>query len=152
MGDLHQHQKEISDLRRELARLEFEGLLQHVQEVEGAKVLSARVRAAEMDTLREMTDWIRNQLSSVAIVLGAVIDEKPNFVAAVTKDLVERGLKAGELVKRVAHVVGGGGGGRPTLAQAGGRDPGRLDEALALVPSVVAELLGGNADEDYKSP
>jgi alanyl-tRNA synthetase len=75
------------------------------------------------------------------IVLGAVIEDKPNFVAAITPDLVERGLKAGNLVKQVARVVGGGGGGKPTLAQAGGRDPNRLDEALALVPRVVGDLL-----------
>jgi alanyl-tRNA synthetase len=97
-----------------------------------------------MDTLREMTDWIRNRLDSVIIVLGAVIDGKPNFVAAITPDLVKRGLKAGDLVKKVAEVVGGGGGGRPTLAQAGGRDPDRLDEALAVTPAAVAELLEGS--------
>jgi len=96
-------------------------------------VLAARVRAADMDTLREMTDWFRNKLGSVVVVLGTVIDDKPNIVAAVTPDLVERGLKAGDIVKRVARVVGGGGGGRPTLAQAGGRDPNRMDEALAWV-------------------
>ena len=79
----------------------------------------------------------------MVIVLGAVINEKPNFVAAVTPDLVERGLKAGTLIKQVARVVGGGGGGRPTLAQAGGRDPHRLDEALSLVPEAVRDLLAG---------
>jgi alanyl-tRNA synthetase len=104
--------------------------------------LSARVKAADVETLREMTDWLRNRLDSVVIVLGAVIDEKPSFVAAITPDLVEKGLKAGSLIQRVARVVGGGGGGRPTLAQAGGRDAHRLDEALATVPEAVSELLG----------
>ena len=141
LGELHDRQKEIAELRRDLARLEFEALLQQVQEVAGVQVLAARVQATDMDTLREMTDWFRNQLGSVVIVLGAVIDDKPNFVAAITPDLVERGLKAGDLVKQVARVVGGGGGGRPTLAQAGGRDPDRLDEALAVVDVVVADLL-----------
>jgi len=143
LGDLHARQKEIGDLRRELARLEFEKLLGQVQEVDGVKLLAARVHAADVETLREMTDWLRTRLGSVAIVLGAVIGEKPSFVAAVTPDLVEKGLKAGTVIKRVARVVGGGGGGRPTLAQAGGRDPRRLDEALALVPKVVRELLDG---------
>jgi alanyl-tRNA synthetase len=143
MGELHERQKEISELRRELARLEFEALLQHVQVVAGTQVLAARVRAADEETLREMTDWLRNRLNSVVIVLGAVINEKPSFVAAVTPDLVERGLKAGALVKQVAQVVGGGGGGRPALAQAGGRDPSRLDEALALVAVLVEQSLEG---------
>jgi alanyl-tRNA synthetase len=144
LGEMHEKQKEIGDLRRELARLEFENLLQQVEEVAGIQVLAARVRAADVETLREMTDWCRNRLGTVVIVLGAVIDDKPSFVAAITPDLVERGLTAGALIKRVARVVGGGGGGRPTLAQAGGRDPNRLNEALALVPQAVRELLDGS--------
>ncbi|MGD9315439.1 MAG: alanine--tRNA ligase [Anaerolineae bacterium] len=146
LGELHQQQKDLADLRREVARMEYENLLQHVQQVEDAQVLAARVQAADLETLREMTDWLRNRLGSVVIVLGAVINEKPNFVAAITPDLVERGLQAGTLIKRVARVVGGGGGGRPTLAQAGGRDPQRLDEALALVPEAVKGLLDSSAD------
>lgn len=106
-------------------------------------MLAARVHAANVETLREMTDWLRTQLGSVVVVLGAVIGEKPSFVAAVTPDLVEKGLKAGAVIERVARVVGGGGGGRPTLAQAGGRDPRRLNEALALVPSVIKDLVHG---------
>jgi alanyl-tRNA synthetase len=146
MGEMHEQQKALGQLRREMARLEFEALLQQVQDVGGVSVLSARVNAAEVETLREMTDWLRSRLVSVVIVLGAVIDEKPTFVAAVTPDLVERGLQAGNLVKRVARIVGGGGGGRPTMAQAGGRDPNRLDEALALVPSVVERSLNGGSE------
>jgi alanyl-tRNA synthetase len=141
MGELHDRQKEITELQRELARMEFQTLLQQVQNVDGVQVLATRVQAKDMDTLREMTDWFRNKLGSVVIVLGAVIDDKPNFVAAVTPDLVEQGLKAGAVIKQVARVVGGGGGGRPTMAQAGGRDPGRLDDALSLVPQVVGEML-----------
>jgi alanyl-tRNA synthetase len=141
MGELHDREKEIAELRRQLARVEFEGLLQQVREVAGVSVLVARVRAASVETLREMSDWLRERLGSAVIVLGAVVAEKPSFVAAVTPDLVERGLKAGSLVQQVARAVGGGGGGRPTLAQAGGRDPGRLDEALALVPGLVQEML-----------
>ena len=146
LGELHDRQKETAELRRELARLEFETLLQRVQRVQGIPVLAARVQAADAETLREMTDWLRNRLGSVVIVLGAIIDEKPSFVAAITPDLVEKGLQAGTLIKRVARVVGGGGGGRPTLAQAGGRDPRRLDEALALVPQTVANLVDGEGE------
>jgi alanyl-tRNA synthetase len=146
LGELHHQQKELADLRREVARMEFENLLQHVQQVKDVQVLAARVQAADAETLREMTDWLRNRLGSVVIVLGAVINEKPSFVAAITPDLVERGLKAGTLIKQVARVVGGGGGGRPTLAQAGGRDPHRLDEALSLVPEAVRNLLDSSGD------
>jgi alanyl-tRNA synthetase len=143
MGELHDRQKEIAALRRELAHSEFEALLRNVQQVDGVQIVAAQVQATDVETLREMTDWLRNQLGSVVIVLGAVIGEKPNFVAAITPDLVERGLKAGSLIKQVARVVGGGGGGKPTLAQAGGRDAQRLGEALDLVPRAVADLLAG---------
>jgi alanyl-tRNA synthetase len=145
LGQLHEQQKEITELQRDLARLEFEALLSKVQDVGGVRVLAVRVQATSVDTLREMTDWFRNRLGSGAIVLGAIVDDKPSFVAAVTPDLVERGLKAGELIKGVAQVVGGGGGGRPTLAQAGGRDPNRLDEAIALVPEMISNLFGADA-------
>ena len=146
LGELHDRQKEIGELQRDRARLEFEALLDQVQDVGGIPVLAVRVQATSVDTLREMTDWFRNRLGSVIIVLGAVIDDKPSFVSAVTPDLVDRGLRAGDLIKRVSRVVGGGGGGRPTLAQAGGRDPNRLDEALSLVPNVVSELLAAADD------
>jgi alanyl-tRNA synthetase len=109
------------------------------------QVLAARATAAQVETLREMTDWLRNRLASVVIVLGAVVNGKPVFVAAVTPDLVARGLQAGQLVKQVARVVGGGGGGKPTLAEAGGRDPNRLDEALALVPQAVGQVLAAES-------
>jgi len=142
MGDLHDRQKENADLRRGMARLEFEALLLGVQETAGVKVLAGQVQAADVETLREMTDWSRNRLGSVVTVLGAVIDGKPNLVAAVTPDLVERGLKAGALIQQVAKVVGGGGGGRPTLAQAGGRDASKLGDALALVAGLVEEQIG----------
>jgi alanyl-tRNA synthetase len=75
------------------------------------------------------------------LVLGAVFDARPNFVAMVTPDLTARGLHAGELVKRVAAVTGGGGGGRPEIAQAGGKDPGRLEEALGLARKLARESL-----------
>jgi len=70
------------------------------------------------------------------------MDGRPGFVAAVTPDLVERGLHAGQLVKAVAQVVGGGGGGKPTLAQAGGKDVSKVGEALQIVSGLVAEYLG----------
>jgi alanyl-tRNA synthetase len=140
-GELQGQTKEIARLRREIAQRDFEELLSQVQDVKGVKVLAAQVEAADMDTLREMSDWFRNRMGSGVIVLGAVMDSKPGFVAALTPDLVERGLHAGQLVKQVAQVVGGGGGGRPTLAQAGGRDTGRIAEALRLVPDLVVEGL-----------
>ncbi|GAB4533939.1 MAG: alanine--tRNA ligase [Anaerolineae bacterium] len=141
MGEFQKLEKKVEKLQRELARQDFEGLLNRVQEVDGVKVLSAQVEAANVATLREMSDWFRDRLGSGVIVLGAVLSGKPNFIAAVTPDLVERGLHAGNLVKAIAQEVGGGGGGKPTMAQAGGRDPSRIVEALSHVPGLVEQSL-----------
>jgi alanyl-tRNA synthetase len=141
MEELQAQQKKIEKLQRELARQDFEQLLSRVQEVDGVNVLSAQVEAANVSTLREMSDWFRDRLGSGVIVLGAILSGKPSFVAAVTSDLVERGLHAGTLVKAVAQEVGGGGGGKPTLAQAGGRDPSRMGQALSRVPGLVDQSL-----------
>jgi alanyl-tRNA synthetase len=78
---------------------------------------------------------------SGVVVLGSVFENRPHFVASVTDDLVPRGLDAGKIVKTVARVVGGGGGGKPTLAQAGGKDASRLAEALAMVKGAVEGMI-----------
>jgi alanyl-tRNA synthetase len=141
MEELQGLEKKVEKLQRELARQDFEGLLGQVQDINGVNVLSAQVQASDVATLREMSDWFRDRLGSGVIVLGAVLSDKPNFIAAVTPDLVEQGLHAGNLVKAVAKEVGGGGGGRPTMAQAGGRDPSRMAEALNQVPGLVEQSL-----------
>jgi alanyl-tRNA synthetase len=134
-------EKKVEKLQRELARQDFEQLLSRVQDVKGVNVLAAKVEAANVAMLREMSDWFRDRLGSGVIVLGAVLSDKPSLIAAVTSDLVERGLHAGKLVKTVAQEVGGGGGGKPTMAQAGGRDASRLAEALSHVPGLVEQSL-----------
>jgi alanyl-tRNA synthetase len=141
--DEHQaSQKEIARLRRELAQREFESLLGQVEDVKGVPVLAGAVKQVDGDTLREMTDWFRARVPSGVVVLGSIFENRPHFVASVTEDLVGRGLDAGRLVKAVAKVVGGGGGGKPTLAQAGGKDPTRISEALAQVKPAVESALG----------
>jgi len=141
MGRLQEQEKTIEKLHRELARQDFERLLNRVQDVSGVNVLSAQVKVTDVAMLREMSDWFRDRLGSGVIVLGAVFSGKPSLIAAVTPDLVERGLHAGTLVKTVAQEVGGGGGGKATMAQAGGRDASRLAEALSQVPNLVAQSL-----------
>ncbi len=133
--------KEIDALNRRNAMGRFEGVLRQVQQVHGISVLSARVDADNVAILREMCDRFRDRMGSGVVVLGAIIDEKPMLIAAVTQDLIERGLHAGDMIRDVAQVVGGGGGGRPAMAQAGGRDPSRLSDALALVPGLVEQAL-----------
>jgi alanyl-tRNA synthetase len=144
LDELQSARKEIVRLQEQLARREFETLLQNVQSVDGVSLLSARVAAPSIEVLREMTDWFRDRLGSGVVVLGAVLGERPALVAAVTPDLVERGVNAATLIRDVARIVGGGGGGKPTLAQAGGRDAGRLDDALSQAPRMLGEQLAAN--------
>jgi alanyl-tRNA synthetase len=134
-------ERQLEQASRRLARADFEMLLGGVMEVKGARVLAAQVEVADPDRLREMADWFRDRVKSGVAVLGTVKDGKPLIVAAVTEDLIGRGLKAGDIVREVAKVVGGGGGGRADMAQAGGRNPEKLAEALDTVRSLVEASL-----------
>ena len=96
-----------------------------------------RPASRRIEILREMGDILRDKLESVIIVLGTVYEDKPAFVTMVTPDLVAKGYNAGEIIKQVAGVTGGGGGGKATLAQAGGKDKSKLDKALQLVKSLI---------------
>jgi alanyl-tRNA synthetase len=141
LDEVQSLQKEVARLRQSLAKRDVELLLERVEDVRGVQVLAAQVEASDESTMREMTDWFRDKLGSGVVVLGAAIDRRPHLVAAVTPDLTSRGLHAGRLVQAVAQLVDGGGGGRPTLAQAGGRDLSRLPEALKKVREWVEEHL-----------
>jgi alanyl-tRNA synthetase len=134
-------QKDISQLQRKQARAQFESLLGDMKEVDGLQLMAAQVEVGDMDGLREMADWFRSSVESGVAVLSAVSDGRVILVVAVTEDLVKRGVKAGALVGQVAKLVGGGGGGRPTLAQAGGKEPDKLPGALEAVPEMVRQAL-----------
>jgi alanyl-tRNA synthetase len=147
-GELQASHKELARLRSEVARQQTVRLADEARRVRAASgagpevaVVAASVAGADMDTLREMSDWLRDRLGSAVVVLATAVDGKPQMIAAVTEDLVQRGLHAGNLIKAVARIVGGSGGGRPALAQAGGRDLARLSEALDQVPGLVVDQL-----------
>ena len=93
------------------------------------------------EALREMGDWLRDRLGSAVLVLGTVVEGRPHLVAMVTPDLADTAFDAGELVKRVAAVTGGGGGGHPEWRRPAGRDASRLDEALRLAKELAAEKI-----------
>jgi alanyl-tRNA synthetase len=136
-GELDEERKQRQALERELAKKTAESLLSQVEVVKGVKLLVAEVPSSRLEMLREMSDLLRDRLKSAIVVLGTVYEDKPAFLAAVTPDLVAKGYDAGKIVKQVAAVTGGGGGGRPNLAQAGGRDRKKLDEALKLVKGLI---------------
>jgi alanyl-tRNA synthetase len=112
------------------ARVDLETLVAGARDSAGAAVLAATVDVPDAKTLLEVLDRLKGRLPNAAILLGTGADGRVHLVASVPPELVERGVKAGEIVKRAAEIVGGGGGGRDTMAQAGGRDPARLGEAI----------------------
>jgi len=141
IGELEVERKRALSLERELSQRIAEDLPGQAIEVSGVTVLAARVPLLTMPVLREMGDVLRDKLKSAVVVLATVHNGKPSFLAMVTPDLVAKGFHAGDIIDRVAKVTGGGGGGKAGMAQAGGKDSTKVDEALRLVKSVVASQI-----------
>ena len=142
LGRNRQLERSLGELRRRVAALETSDLSNGAREVEGVTVVARRIQAEDVPSLRAMADGLRESLGSGVGVLGADIGGKVSFIAVVTDDLIKgRGLKAGDIVRGVAQLAGGSGGGKAHLAQAGGRDPGKLDEALEQAACIVEQQL-----------
>jgi alanyl-tRNA synthetase len=135
-------ERRLGELEARLARSRAQELVSAAREVRGVAVVVARLDGLEAEALRSMADAVRERLGSGVVCLGGASDGKVSLVSAVTKDLTGR-FHAGKLIQEVAKVVGGGGGGRPDLAQAGGKNAAALDQALAGVPDWVARAAGG---------
>jgi alanyl-tRNA synthetase len=120
-------------------------LLANATEVHGAKVIVGELPAASGDQIRQQLDRLRQKAPSAVIVVGWTVEDKVQFLAAVTEDLVSRGLHAGKLVGQVAKIAGGSGGGKPTMAQAGAREPQKLAEALTTARNLAQGMLSGTA-------
>jgi len=144
IGELEAERKKGLLLERELSRRIAEDLPGQAEQVSGVTVLAARVPPLTMPILREMGDILRDRLKSAIVVLATVYNGKPSFLAMVTPDLVARGLHAGDIIDQVAKVAGGGGGGKAAMAQAGGKDASKVDEALKLAKSVVASRVSSH--------
>ncbi|QHJ13631.1 Alanine--tRNA ligase [Paraglaciecola mesophila] len=133
-------EKEVTKLKQEIANSAGSDLLSQINEINGVKVLSYHVQGIESGALRTMIDDLKNQIGSGVILLGVATGDKVSLIAGVTKDLTQK-VKAGELVNFVAQQVGGKGGGRPDMAQAGGFQPENLDSAIASVNGWLQERL-----------
>lgn len=140
INELEGERKRVLSLERELSRRMAEDLTGQAEQVSGVTVLVAKVLPLSMPILREMGDILRDRLRSAIVVLATVHNGKPNFLAMVTSDLIARGFHAGDLVNQVAKVAGGGGGGKAAMAQAGGKDVAKIDEALKLVYKLVQKV------------
>ena len=136
MDNVRALEKELARLKSKLAASQGDDLVNQAVDIKGAKVLAATLEGADVTALRETMDKLKDKLKSAAIVLSSVADGKVTLIAGVTADLTGK-VKAGELVNLVAQQVGGKGGGRPDMAQAGGTQPENLPAALASVPAWV---------------
>jgi len=137
---LRETERANESLQAKLANIEAASLKNDVEEINGVRVLAKRVDVSDMDALRGMMDELKSSLGSAIIVLGSAQGEKVNLVASVSKDLIDQGYHAGKLIKEVATRCGGGGGGRTDMAQAGGKDASKLEEALAYASQYVQSL------------
>lgn len=141
LGELENQRKENLRLRQEMAKKEFEAVLERAERIQGAALLITEVSQGDAETLRLLADAFRQRYPSGVAAIGTSQHGKSTLVVAVSEDLTSRGLDAGKLAQAAAKILGGGGGGRPTLAQAGGNDPARMNEALKLVARLVADAL-----------
>jgi len=138
LAEVKEAHRENESLKTKLGNIEAQSLETKVKDVNGVQLLTARVNAQDMATLRTMTDELKQKLPSVIIVLGSAVGEKVNLIAVVSPDNITKGFHAGNIIKQVASICDGSGGGRPDMAQAGGKDASKLDAALAKVAEVVA--------------
>ncbi|MFX3624511.1 MAG: alanine--tRNA ligase [Ectobacillus sp.] len=139
-AEVKQLQKENESLAAKLSNIEAGNLMDQVRVIDGVNVLASKVNVADMNSLRTMADDLKNKLGSAVILLAAVNGDKVNLLAGVTKDLTSK-FHAGNLVKGAAAICGGGGGGRPDMAQAGGKDPNKVDEAIVYAEQYVKSVL-----------
>lgn len=135
--ELKNAEREIEQLRNRLVSGEADDIISKAVEVKGIKVVSARFDTLDIDGLRNTGDMLKNKIGSGVVVLGSGYGDKVSFIVTATKDVMDRGIHSGNIIKEVAKVAGGGGGGRPDMAQAGGKDASKINDALKTAISVI---------------
>ena len=129
--DLADLRKEMSDLQRQQSLINAESLLSRVQTINNVNVLATLIESSNNDSMREIGDWLRDKIISGVLILGAVIENRPLLLVMVTQDLVDKGINAKEIIGTVTKTIQGGGGGNPKVAQAGGRDSSKIEQAIS---------------------
>lgn len=137
IGHVKELEHELASLTSKLAHGEVDTLLSGSQEINGVQVVVGEVSINDIDGLRTIADMVRDRLQCGVVTLGSIHADKVNFVAMATKEAVARGVHAGNIVKDVSKITGGGGGGRPDMAQAGGRQPEKITDALQFALEVI---------------
>lgn len=141
MAKVKQLEKENTQLKQKILVAEADEIISKAEVIDGVKVLAVKAELDDVEALKNMGHNLRNKIGTGVCLVGAEINGKAMLVVAVTDDLVEKGVKSGAIINPVARIVGGGGGGHPRFAQAGGKNPGKLDEAIAAAPAVIKENL-----------
>ncbi|MDR5658102.1 alanine--tRNA ligase [Serpentinicella sp. ANB-PHB4] len=139
--DIKEKEKEIEKLKSQISLGSVDDLINKAEKINGVSTIVTKVSDQNMNDLRKLGDTLKDKLQSGVILLSSTIDGKVNFVSIVTKDITQKGLNAGKIVKEAATITGGGGGGRPDMAQAGGKNPEKIDEALEKVKQILIESL-----------
>ena len=132
---------EVESLKSKIAQSAAGDVLDQVKEVKGIKLLAAQIEGVDMNGLRELGDQLKEKLGDGVVVLASGSDSKVSLMATATDGAMKKGAHAGNLVKAIAGCVGGGGGGRPNMAQAGGKNPSGIQDALKKAEEVLAEQI-----------
>ncbi len=140
-AEIKEKEKEIVELKNKLASGVEDEILSSVKDVNGVKVAVFSVEGIDGNSLRDLADKVRNKLSSGVVVLFSNVGGKVNLISMATKDVLDKGIHCGKIIKEVATIVGGGGGGRPDMAQAGGKNPENISTAIEKTYSVIESLL-----------
>ena len=141
MAEMKALQSENEALKSKAAKDALGDVMDQVQEVKGVKLLASKVAGVDMNGLRELGDQLKEKLGDGVVVLVSEKEGKVNLIAMVTEGAMAKGAHAGNLIKGIAALVGGGGGGRPNMAQAGGKNPAGIDDAIAESAKVLAEQI-----------
>ncbi|QQY80562.1 alanyl-tRNA synthetase [Keratinibaculum paraultunense] len=139
--ELKKKEKELNSLKSKMASSIAEDIINKSVKVDGVNLISYKIEDMDMDSLRNLGDEIKNTIDSGIIVLASIDKNKVSFVSMVTKDLVNKGFHAGNIIKEVAKITDGGGGGRPDMAQAGGKNINKVEEALSMIPSIIKKQI-----------
>ena len=141
MAELKALQSENESLKSKAAKEALGDVMDQVVEVNGVKLLATKVSGVDMNGLRDLGDQLKAKIAEGVVVLMSDLDGKVNMVAMATDDAMKKGAHAGNLIKGIAALVGGGGGGRPNMAQAGGKNPAGIDEAITKSTEVLKEQI-----------
>ena len=133
--------REVEILKSKLSGSILDEIINEKQQLNGIDILMSKVSNIDMDTLRNMGDKIKEKLNNFIILLASENEGKVNFISMVSDEPIKKGIKAGDIIKIAATICGGGGGGRPNMAQAGGKDPSKIDEAIEKALDFVKQQL-----------